>query len=444
MRANLKCEFNEENPNLPCKRCVAKRYVCGVKTLGPKSQVVMESKREEVTITPERRRLPKPVTMLFPLKPITRYDPTINQEELYGLLYIHDYPVIIRGRIIATLLANRIFAHYDRSIVHRGLRYALLAHAYWLDHSTMSTGGAQSTRYINQACQTLRRKLDDPGTVDEGDLFCAFLVAMWYENESFKGHNPYAAAAFATNAEGVLAIMQHLFTTRNDEFLTSPFAVFWPFMRDEILRSTYESIQNKMRFVENQYYSLQSDRRDTLFRQFSQLLGPSTLEQRWLYQQALLANNDSRTVRTSNQCDILYLPSEVMGLLTCHEIMYVEKSRTLDSGWTAWDDSILAESQYYSSPIIQQKAEMSIEERRACVSIIPYSRYLLCWALETKISLQLLHLSTATLQSHSVCQSLSSSESVALALSILSLCHELELEISKLEHVSYTCSNSRR
>jgi len=40
--SDLKCEFDENNPDLPCKRCVAKRYVCTAKLLGPKSQVVLE------------------------------------------------------------------------------------------------------------------------------------------------------------------------------------------------------------------------------------------------------------------------------------------------------------------------------------------------------------------------------------------------------------------
>ena len=47
-RANVKFDFDEHNPDLPCKRCVAKRYSCSEKSLGPKSLMIAENKQKEV------------------------------------------------------------------------------------------------------------------------------------------------------------------------------------------------------------------------------------------------------------------------------------------------------------------------------------------------------------------------------------------------------------
>ena len=46
--ANVKCDFDEDNPDLPCKRCVDKRYSCSEKLLGPKSLTIAENKQKEL------------------------------------------------------------------------------------------------------------------------------------------------------------------------------------------------------------------------------------------------------------------------------------------------------------------------------------------------------------------------------------------------------------
>ena len=49
--ADLKCDFDETNPELPCRRCVSKRYTCGEEVLGPKSQMMDESKQNSTSVT---------------------------------------------------------------------------------------------------------------------------------------------------------------------------------------------------------------------------------------------------------------------------------------------------------------------------------------------------------------------------------------------------------
>src|SRR5277367_4739242 len=59
--SNLKCEYNERNPSLPCKRCVEKGYACSEKRLGPKSQAVAWT--ESVVALVPSTSMPRPISM---------------------------------------------------------------------------------------------------------------------------------------------------------------------------------------------------------------------------------------------------------------------------------------------------------------------------------------------------------------------------------------------
>lgn len=84
------------------------------------------------------------------------------------------------------LFFRNIAPVYGPLINHIGLLYAILASfTAWYDVNDP----LRHLRHANSACSVLRRKLNDPATLDEGDLFVSFNMGilsrvMWNYNAS--------------------------------------------------------------------------------------------------------------------------------------------------------------------------------------------------------------------------------------------------------------------
>ena len=119
----MECEFDETNPELPCNRCVSKRYACGEKTFGPNSQIAVEGKRDDTTIvrlSPVYRTLGSPCEeLLLPndMFYLQFYDTTFRKLTIkFGRIILVGYNVVY-------------LRHHNFDITSRPIRAALLAFA---------------------------------------------------------------------------------------------------------------------------------------------------------------------------------------------------------------------------------------------------------------------------------------------------------------------------
>ena len=150
---------------------------------------------------------------------------------------------------------------YTPSITHPGLRNMIIA-------LLLSSSGSQNSRYptlleqrhVDITIGTLTQKLSNPSEIDEGDIFVSYLLAVWYINID--------PTAIDIHVQGLFAIMRHL--SQNVEFTTSPMSPFWALLRDEILWLTRRS--NNCRRI---------------CRDFRDILGPKTIQQRQTYENEL-------------------------------------------------------------------------------------------------------------------------------------------------------------
>jgi hypothetical protein len=84
--------------------------------------------------------------------------------------------------------------------------------------------------HVDKATNALRGNLTDPTTVDDGDLFVAFLLALWYLDSPIDTIRESAE----THVEGTVALMKHL--SEKDAHSKSPLRLLWLLIRDEIVR----------------------------------------------------------------------------------------------------------------------------------------------------------------------------------------------------------------
>lgn len=112
---------------------------------------------------------------------------------------------------------------YGPSIDHVGLRHSLLAFiALQLD-----TPLEQHLEHANLAIQALCWKLSKTNTLDEGDLFVSFLLAL-----CCFGLTENAEMMISANMRGFVSIMQHLSNRVRGAIKSYQLAVFWPLARD--------------------------------------------------------------------------------------------------------------------------------------------------------------------------------------------------------------------
>ena len=229
------------NPESPCHCCLLYNLAPCVKRLGPKIQA--------------RPSWPES---------IATYDVSIPAEDAASLHYLYSSDTnILCGSIKLDVLARMLARIYSPSIRHSGLRNIIIA-------LMMSKSGSRTSyspspleqQHVDITLRELSQKLSNPSTIDEGDIFVSYLLAVWYGEVD--------SAAIKVHVQGLFAIMRHL--SQNPEFFNSPMAPFWALLRDEILWLTRKSAD---------FSRICQDFRD--------ILGPKTIQQRQKYEQELRA-----------------------------------------------------------------------------------------------------------------------------------------------------------
>jgi hypothetical protein len=348
-----------------------------------------------------KRKGPKTEGRLIPSRPITIYDPLIDQEERQELQYLYSLDYFAdRGMFTMILLAKQFCWRYGLSITHRGLRHAMLANAFtWHGHNCQL-----SKRHLSQACKALSRKVKQPAKIDEGDLFSSFLVALWYE------YNPWTKNNFTKHAWGILAIMKHLCRTATNNVPSTPFAAFWPLVRDEILRVT-ESLDG---------------RSVSLYAEFREILGPKTIEQRYRYEKELLRHSTAVFAGNYLASELDWMVARLPLLLSQHETIYMKRLRKEYYHIDPHLESLLVDSWAVSGSTIQQGLEAKLEPENKTVRQNSRESSVFTWWVCGLVGLLLLRLSTRALGAVTITQGLCSSEAIADAKSIISICKQPE------------------
>ena len=160
---------------------------------------------------------------MIPSRAITEYDPSINEREVHALQKLFDKNMtLLLYRPAAFALLKFFVRAYGQSIVRSCLRYALvtLAFSYGMDRSEADAG-----YYYGRTLRSLQRRLNDPSTIDEGDLFTAFLLSLT---------NVIPSARFV-HVLGTCSIMKHLVTQASNYSSKYRHIDLWPFLRDELI-----------------------------------------------------------------------------------------------------------------------------------------------------------------------------------------------------------------
>lgn len=137
------------------------------------------------------------------------------------------------------------------------------------ERSQQNQATVQELDYEGRALTSLTRKLENPRSIDEGDLFCAAILAQWSlktgDREKFDRH-----------AGGVLAIMKFLSEKEKNRAFSSVFRTLWPLVRDQITTAAEFRHYGTLRGLGRSFQSVEG-----LYRDFRLILGPKTIEQRY-------------------------------------------------------------------------------------------------------------------------------------------------------------------
>jgi len=160
---------------------------------------------------------------LEPSRPVSMYDQSIDPKEVMLLQYTYSEVFweqdanVWDTKPVRQLL--RLFSSvYGASIIHLPLRHAMLSYAS-LDRDLV----ADHLEYDLCANRELQRKLANPDTLDEGDLFVSFLLAVC---EKVKSNT------IAPYVNGILGIMDVLFHRAGGNIKLYELSVCWPLLRD--------------------------------------------------------------------------------------------------------------------------------------------------------------------------------------------------------------------
>jgi hypothetical protein len=194
------------------------------------------------------------------------YDPSITQQDAQLLQFAYSQDHLVK--LFADL--------YGPSIAHKSLRYAVCAYAriFMAYCPELTPPEEPEVLWVQRAISTLARRLPEPDEIDEGDLFCSFLLARCHSFPRVTREQE-ERAAFSMHVNGVLTIMRHLSNRADDIRRLPTFRSFWLLIRDVLIQDTY--VINPVGDI----------RFDDVSEQFKRVIGQQTTADRKQYQSAL-------------------------------------------------------------------------------------------------------------------------------------------------------------
>ena len=327
------------------------------------------------------------------LKSITIYDESIEPEEVYLLDALYSNVLSpLCGRTNFTQL-SRIFAGvYGQSLRHDGgLRHAVIAIVApdqpWSSRASAST---LTLEHLEVAYRAQISRLDHPDSVDEGDLFVAYLLAMGAVGR---------LGNFEAHANGVISIMKHLCQRRLDDYLLSP---FWYLIRDDIL------------WVAD--YFPEKGLVDNLADKFRQHIGHKKIDQRQNY----VAELERARIPNDPELNVTYTSPETL-LMRCLRLV---QRRQFDKDFerNAYAESILVDCRGDTSLTHQKRREslltMNLQAQPQVLETVESRTLVYYFEL---VSHHLIRLCVAVVEADSTTHGLRSLEGINAAISLVSL-----------------------
>ena len=340
---------------------------------------------------------------MAPSRPIAIYDISSEARGCLQYLYSSDTKILC-GSVKLGVLTRLLARMYGPSIIHPGLRHAIIA-LLISKSGTRTTSRCPTQRerlHVDITFAKLARRLSNPIEVDESDIFAAYILAIWSIDIDDSANTEVHIA-------GVIAIMRHLSQKLGSAFFTSPMAPFWALLRDEIL-----------------WLTRKSDKYHQNCREFRDVIGPKTIQQRLKYESELRGAIIPRV--TAPNAKIFFGRSIYTSVHTM-----IQSARIIDQ---------LHQSQVYQSdPLIESiVVELHIEQRliemkghQTLLDLelkpVEKGEYVKDWRLELTIVerihdlivLYVCRLATIALEAPSIEYGLGSSEGVAASTSLISL-----------------------
>jgi hypothetical protein len=168
-----------------------------------------------------------------PSRPIFIYNKSIDPKDVSELefAYLHAFERDHQEQNIMRLFTKFAFV-YGQSIVHPSLHHAVCSYiGNWTDSAGRSD-------HYERAIQAIRHKLDNPSSIDEGDLFAVALLGM--STACF-----CMDTEFRVHVQGFFALSQFLSDNVGGNLAHYPMAVFWPMARDQLILHAYELESDK-------------------------------------------------------------------------------------------------------------------------------------------------------------------------------------------------------
>jgi hypothetical protein len=250
---------------------------------------------------------------------------------------------------------------------------------------------------VHYAFQTLTRTLSYPNQVDEGDIFVAYLLAMWSRRYSHYFEN------FEVHVKGVLAIMRHL-SQKSRANSTSAAAPLWRLIRDELLWKTED---------DNWHLA------NRLSQEFRGVLGPKTVQQRQSYEDQL---RESATPEFRSR-DGWVVFGYIMGPL--FKLQQVINQHKENSERDPYTESVLVDNYVAQCSIEQRKEELLLELELMPLQggqhvKTPRDEFTILTRFHNLILLYLSRLATTALEAASIQQGLCSPEGRTASISLTS------------------------
>ena len=148
----------------------------------------------------------------------------MRSSDAYILQRVYEEGCYLRHPELSSLRLFQKFAFvYGQSISHPSLRQAVLLYCRPFWWATFDEVIEQRHR----ALHALRMRINDPDSVDEGDLFASYLIAMHFlrMQEQHEGRK---------HVDGFFSILRHLVATAEGAVGKYPLQLFWSLAKEEL------------------------------------------------------------------------------------------------------------------------------------------------------------------------------------------------------------------
>lgn len=166
-------------------------------------------------------------SMISLSRPVSNYDPRIDATDVSILQHAYEEACNVNHKELIFLRLFRRFSYvYGHSIKHPSLREAVLLYCRGIWDDTWGSC-EEIIKQDSRAFHAMQVRLNEPATVNEGDLFAAFLLAHHHlrSNEYSEGME---------NVRGLFTLMGYLYDSAGRSLSGFELRTLWSLARDYV------------------------------------------------------------------------------------------------------------------------------------------------------------------------------------------------------------------